>query len=78
MEKYLNYEGLVKFKEELEKLRLTDKLEVTQALNSVSGDIGNGTITIKRNNVTVGTFSINQKTNDEFNISVPTSISDLG
>ena len=78
MEKYLNLEGLTKFKEELEKLRLADKLELTGALNDLSGDIGNGTFTVKRNNVTVGSFSANQKTNDEINIVVPTSISDLG
>jgi hypothetical protein len=78
MEKYLNLEGLTKFKEELEKLRLADKLELTGALNDLSGDIGNGTFTVKRNNVTVGSFSANQKTNNEINIVVPTSISDLG
>lgn len=76
--KYLDYAGLVKFKEELDSLRLADKLEITSSLNTLSGDIGNGTLTLKRNNVTLGTFSANQKTNDSINISVPTSIADLG
>lgn len=77
-DKYLNYEGLKKFKQLLENIRLSDKLELVTTLNELSGDIGDGTLTIKRNNVTLGNFSANQKGNNEININVPTSISDLG
>lgn len=77
-DKYLNYEGLKKFKQLLENIRLSDKLELVTTLNELSGDIGDGTLTIKRNNVTLGNFSANQKSNNEININVPTSISDLG
>lgn len=44
--------------------------------NAING-IGNGTLTIKRNGVTVGTFSANQNTAKEINIAVPTKLSDL-
>lgn len=77
-DKYLNYEGLKKFKQLLENIRLSDKLELVTTLNELSGDIGDGTLTIKRNNITLGNFSANQKNNNEININVPTSISDLG
>lgn len=77
-DKYLNYEGLKKFKQLLENIRLSDKLELVTTLNELSGDIGDGTLTIKRNNVALGNFSANQKNNNEININVPTSISDLG
>lgn len=39
--------------------------------------VGNGTITIKKNNTTVDTFTTNQSTNKSINITVPTDTSDL-
>lgn len=39
--------------------------------------VGNGTITIKKNNTTVDTFTTNQSTNKSINITVPTKTSDL-
>lgn len=41
-------------------------------------NIGNGIITIKRNNSTVGTFSTNSKDNTTINITVPTRVEELG
>lgn len=46
----------------------------------VSGDsseANDGVLTIKRNNTSVGTFSANQATNTEVNITVPTTASDV-
>lgn len=46
----------------------------------VSGDsseANDGVLTIKRNNTSVGTFSANQATNTEVNITVPTSAADV-
>ena len=40
-------------------------------------DIGNGTLTISRNNTPVGTFTANQSANTNVNITVPTSLNDL-
>ena len=76
-DKYLNYEGLKKFKNLLEQIRLSDKLELTTLLNELSADIGDGTLTIQRNNINLGNFSANQGENSIININVPTSISDL-
>ena len=76
-DKYLNYEGLKKFKNLLEQIRLSDKLELTTLLNELSADIGDGTLTIQRNNINLGSFSANQGENNIININVPTSISDL-
>lgn len=42
-----------------------------------SSDIGDATLTIKQNNVAVGTFTANAKTGKDINISVPTKTSDL-
>lgn len=39
--------------------------------------VGNGTITIKKNNTTVDTFTTNQSSNKSINITVPTDTSDL-
>ena len=39
--------------------------------------IGNGTLTLTRNSVQIGTFSSNQTSNDTINIVVPTKVSDL-
>ena len=39
--------------------------------------VGNGTITIKKNNTTVDTFTTNQSANKSINITVPTKTSDL-
>ena len=39
--------------------------------------VGNGTITIKKNNTTVDTFTTNQTSNKSINITVPTATSDL-
>ena len=39
--------------------------------------VGNGTITIKKNNTTVDKFTTNQSTNKSINITVPTDTSDL-
>lgn len=39
--------------------------------------IGNGTISIRRNNSLVGSFSVNQTTNQSLNITVPTAMSEL-
>lgn len=39
--------------------------------------VGNGTITIKKNNTTVDTFTTNQAANKSINITVPTATSDL-
>lgn len=63
---YLDYAGLQLYHQNLVEL-----------LGNISGSIKNGTLTIKRNNISVGTFSANQSTNGEINISVPTTISDL-
>ena len=76
--KYLNLAGLAEFKEELDKVRQSDNLNITEALNDISSSIGNGTLTIKKNSVSQGTFTANQKTNTDINISVPTNITDLG
>lgn len=46
----------------------------------VTGDdteANDGVLTIKRNNTTVGTFSANQASNTEINITVPTSANDV-
>lgn len=64
---YLDYDGLQLYHSLLREL-----------LGNISESIKNGTLTIKRNNTSVGTFSANQSTNSEINISVPTNISDLG
>lgn len=40
-------------------------------------NIGNGTLTISCNNTQVGTFTANQSTNTNVNITVPTSLNDL-
>lgn len=42
-----------------------------------SSDIGDGTLTIKRNGSEVGTFTANQKTGTSVNIQVPTASTDL-
>jgi hypothetical protein len=63
---YLDYAGLQLYHQNLVEL-----------LGNISGSIKNGTLTIKRNNTSIGTFSANQATNEEVNISVPTTISDL-
>ena len=39
--------------------------------------IGSGTISIRRNNSLVGSFSVNQTTNQSLNITVPTAMSEL-
>lgn len=49
------------------------KQTVTNAVNG----IGNGTLTIKRNGSTLGSFSANQSGNQNINIIVPTQFSDL-
>ena len=74
---YLDYAGLTKFKEEIDKVILANKNDIIGVINEVSGDIGNGTLTIKKNNTSVGTFTANQKTNADINITVPTALSDL-
>ena len=76
--KYLDLAGLTEFKEELDRVRQSDNLNITEALNDISSSIGNGTLTIKKNSVSQGTFTANQKTNTDINISVPTNITDLG
>ena len=76
--KYLDDNGLETLVEIIENNRINDKQDLLDAINDVSGDIGDGTITIKRNNTSIGSFSTNQDTNEEINISVPTSIADLG
>ena len=76
--KYLDLAGLTTFKENLDNVRQSDNLNITEALNDISGSIGNGTLTIKKNNVSQGTFTANQKTSSEINITVPTNITDLG
>ena len=75
--KYLDYAGLTKFKEEIDNVILANKNDIVGTINTLSGDIGNGTLTIKKNNTSVGTFTANQKTDSEVNISVPTNLSDL-
>lgn len=45
--------------------------------NYVNSSIKDGTLTIQRNNSTVGTFSANQSSNETINISVPTQASDI-
>lgn len=42
-----------------------------------TGTINDGRLTIKRNNVTVGDFTANQATDEEINIAVPTTASDV-
>lgn len=41
-------------------------------------NIGDGTLTIQRNGVNIGQVSMNSKTNKSINISVPTTVDDLG
>lgn len=57
--KYLDLAGLATFKENLDNVRQSDNLSITEALNDISGNIGNGTLTIKKNNVSQGTFTAN-------------------
>ena len=45
--------------------------------NYVNSSIQDGTLTIQRNNSSVGTFSANQSSNETINISVPTQASDI-
>lgn len=52
------------------------KSDTQQALNSLP-EPNNGTLTIKRNNTTVGTFTANQSGNTDINISVPTQLSQM-
>lgn len=40
-------------------------------------NIGNGTITVKKNNTAVGSFTANQSANSDINITVPVSVGDL-
>ena len=42
-----------------------------------TSDLGNGTLTIKRNGTSLGTHSANTKTNTEVDIAVPVQMSDL-
>lgn len=44
---------------------------------SAVDNIGNGTITIRKNNVSVGSFSTNSNQNTAINITVPTTIDEL-
>lgn len=44
---------------------------------NTSGSVNDGRLTIKRNNVTVGDFTANQATDEEINITVPTTASDV-
>ena len=78
--KYLDLAGLETLVEQIENNRLSDKQDLLDAINDVSEDIpsvGNGKLTIKRNNTSVGTFNANQSSNKEVSISVPDSLSDL-
>lgn len=52
------------------------KSDTQQALNNLP-EPNNGTLTIKRNNTTVGTFTANQSGNTDINLSVPTQLSQL-
>ena len=46
-------------------------------INDISTAVGNATITIKKNNVAVGSFTTNAFSNSDVNIQVPTKTSDL-
>jgi len=58
-------------------LKETLKTLVTNIKLLISGSIGNAILTIKQNNVNVGTFTSNATSNVDVNIAVPTSTSDL-
>lgn len=45
--------------------------------SQLSGVVGNGTMTVKVNGTTTGTFSANQSTDSEISITVPTKTSDM-
>lgn len=51
--------------------------EEKDKLAGLPSTVGNATLTIKRNNTTVGTFTANSTTDGAINISVPTSITEL-
>ena len=52
---------------------------VNEQLNNKlnNGELGQGTLTINKNNVSVGTFNANSKEDVSINIQVPTKVSDL-
>ena len=49
----------------------------TDADKAKVDNIGDGVLTIKRNNTTIGTFTANSGTDTSINISVPTTVSEL-
>jgi len=50
---------------------------VTAALAANGGAVNNSTITIKKNGTSVGTFTVNQATDGDVNIAVPTTVAEL-
>lgn len=75
--KYLNLEGLTEFKRLLDIKLLSDKQELIGIINPIMEDIGEGVLTIKRNNTTIEQFSANSQDDVEVNIEVPEKLGNL-
>lgn len=75
--KYLNLEGLTEFKRLLDLKLLSDKQDIIEIINPIIEEIGEGILTINRNDVEIGKFSANSQDDAEVTIRVPDKLGDL-